>query len=47
MQIKFASNQFNDKSIDINTLKGNYNDEEFEELKNLKRNTFNFNNGWD
>ena len=36
VQVIFEKEEFNNKDIDINTLKGNCNDKEFEELKNLK-----------
>ena len=36
VQVIFASDSFNDKNVDINTLKGNCTGEEFEELKSLK-----------
>jgi len=36
VQVIFATDNFNDKYVDINTLKNNCNDEEFKELKNLK-----------
>ena len=36
VQVIFETAEFNDKSVDINTLKGKCNDKEFEELKNLR-----------
>ena len=36
VQVIFATDNFNDKNVDINTLKNNCNDEEFKELKSLK-----------
>ena len=36
VQVIFATDNFNDKKVDINTLKNNCNNEEFKELKNLK-----------
>ena len=36
VQVIFATDNFNDKNIDINILKSNCSDEEFKELKNLK-----------
>ena len=36
VQVIFATDNFNDKNVDINILKSNCSDEEFKELKNLK-----------
>jgi hypothetical protein len=36
VQVIFQTDEFNDKNIDINKLKGNCSDNEFKELKNLK-----------
>ena len=36
VQVIFATDSFNDKTVDINTLKNNCSDEEFKELKGLK-----------
>jgi hypothetical protein len=36
VQVIFATDEFNDKNVDINTLKNNCSNEEFEELKGLK-----------
>ena len=36
VQVIFATDNFNDKKVDINTLKNNCSDKEFEELKSLK-----------
>ena len=36
VQVIFATDNFNDKKVDINTFKNNCNDKEFQELKNLK-----------
>jgi len=36
VQVIFESDKFNNKNIDIETLRGNCNNEEFKELKNLK-----------
>jgi hypothetical protein len=36
VQVIFETDNFNDKNLDINTLKGNCSEEEFKELKSLK-----------
>ena len=37
VQVIFASNKFNDINIDVNTLRDNCNEDEFKELKNLRK----------
>jgi len=37
VQVIFATDSFNDKNVDINTLKNNCTDQEFAELKSLKQ----------